>query len=269
MRPQSEEYLPLHADAEATFSDKIGLNDRSDETLREERVLQAESRLRRTRSRLWYIIIAQGCIIVGLFIVLMNHLGRPEDHYLYSPAEDAISYKYYTFFNGFTDDVSPFQVPPSPELDERWEDLYNFGISRIPKSQAAHLPNSTEVIPGDEDHYIVELDVFHELHCLNRIRKALFPAHYPDDTMDDPQIAEHISHCLDSVRQSLMCSSDVSTIVWKWDEKHHQAFPKGSVVHRCRDFDQIKEWALDRRTVEKYNTSRHVESDLPAPAILY
>jgi hypothetical protein len=30
------------------------------------------------------------------------------------------------------------------------------------------LPNRTAPIPGDEDHYIVGLDVFHQLHCLVR-----------------------------------------------------------------------------------------------------
>ena len=40
------------------------------------------------------------------------------------------------------------------------------GISRIPRSQAARLPNRTEDIPGDEGNFIIELDVFHEIHCL-------------------------------------------------------------------------------------------------------
>ena len=48
------------------------------------------------------------------------------------------------------------------------DDIRNIlvGISRIPKSQAEMLPNATEAIPGDEEHYVVELDVFHQLHCL-------------------------------------------------------------------------------------------------------
>lgn len=42
----------------------------------------------------------------------------------------------------------------------------SMGISSIPKSEAAHLANRTEPFLGDEDSYIVSLDVFHQLHCL-------------------------------------------------------------------------------------------------------
>jgi hypothetical protein len=42
------------------------------------------------------------------------------------------------------------------------------GISRITKDQARLLPNKTSAIPGDEDGYIVGLEVFHQLHCLVR-----------------------------------------------------------------------------------------------------
>ena len=41
-----------------------------------------------------------------------------------------------------------------------------FGLSQIPKAQARLLPNKTLPIPGDEEHYAVGLEVFHQLHCL-------------------------------------------------------------------------------------------------------
>lgn len=37
---------------------------------------------------------------------------------------------------------------------------------KIPREQAAQLTNLTINIPGEEDHYLVGLDVFHQLHCL-------------------------------------------------------------------------------------------------------
>ncbi|KAJ8694274.1 hypothetical protein PTI98_004127 [Pleurotus ostreatus] len=111
---------------------------------------------------LWCIVLLQ-FVTIG---VLVWRTDLPEENSLFSPANEAISYKYHRFFNGFGRNVSPFQVPSSKELDDLWEDLYNLGISRIPTSQAKRLPNATEAIPGDEDNYIVELDVFHELHCL-------------------------------------------------------------------------------------------------------
>lgn len=43
------------------------------------------------------------------------------------------------------------------------------GISLIGREDAAKLPNKTVIFPHDpERRYIVELDVFHQLHCLVR-----------------------------------------------------------------------------------------------------
>ncbi|KAF4562484.1 hypothetical protein EYR40_004702 [Pleurotus pulmonarius] len=205
---------------------------------------------------------------IAIILLLRSPATTPQAP-LYSPANEAISYKYHKFFNGFGRNVSPYQVSPSKELDERWEDLYNFGISRIPKSQAEMLPNATEAIPGDEEHYVVELDVFHQLHCLNRIRKTIYSDHYPDMHISAPGNDIHMSHCLDSIRQSLMCSSDVSLIVWRWHAEAAQSFPRGDVVHRCRDFDRIKKWALEKQLRGGLNTSIHVVNDIKTPELLY
>ena len=42
----------------------------------------------------------------------------------------------------------------------------DIGIVQIDKSDALRLPNHTLNIPGDKDHYIVGIEVFHQLHCL-------------------------------------------------------------------------------------------------------
>ena len=100
------------------------------------------------------------------------------------------------------------------------------GISAIPKSAAALLPNRTEAYTGDEQHYIVELDVFHQLHCLvrfpteigdsadlfcnqNLIRKSIWPEHYPEvqearyTPLEGGGAFDHVDHCLNAIRESL------------------------------------------------------------------
>jgi len=52
------------------------------------------------------------------------------------------------------------------------------GVSQIPKSDAVKLVNTTLPRPGSDD-YLIELDVFHQLHCLNDLRKAFYPDRYP------------------------------------------------------------------------------------------
>lgn len=54
----------------------------------------------------------------------------------------------------------------------------DIGVNRITGEMAAQLPNRTSRIPGDDNGYIVGLDVLHQLHCLNHIRKSLYPERY-------------------------------------------------------------------------------------------
>jgi hypothetical protein len=39
--------------------------------------------------------------------------------------QDLIEYETKVFHEGFGADESPYQKPPSPEVDIAWEDLYN------------------------------------------------------------------------------------------------------------------------------------------------
>lgn len=62
--------------------------------------------------------------------------------------------------------VSPFQTPIKNIILTDFTHVV--GISAIPKSQAALLPNRTVPFPRQEENYIITLDVFHQLHCLVR-----------------------------------------------------------------------------------------------------
>lgn len=42
------------------------------------------------------------------------------------------------------------------------------GIVTVPKEQAAQMPYKTRPISGQPDHYVTQIDVFHQLHCLVR-----------------------------------------------------------------------------------------------------
>jgi hypothetical protein len=57
---------------------------------------------------------------------------------------------------------------------------------------------------------------------------------------------QHLDHCSESLRQSLMCSSDVSTIHWVWSDKPHRWQADDRVVHTCRNFEAIRDWAFER-----------------------
>jgi hypothetical protein len=67
-------------------------------------------------------------------------------------------------------------------------------IIKIPRESAAQLVNWTSPVPGDEGNYITMLDVFHQLHCLNLIRRALYPERYNRTMWDGFQFQPISNH---------------------------------------------------------------------------
>lgn len=108
------------------------------------------------------------------------------------------------------------------------------------------------------------------------IRQALYPDRYPsmnstvfladlrvtqDINSDDPLPKvpfDHVTHCINSIRESLMCSADITPNAWYWDERVQMSVPAFDVVHECRDFGALKEWALERQLEGDFDTTVHV-----------
>ncbi|KAF7326334.1 hypothetical protein MKEN_00487000 [Mycena kentingensis (nom. inval.)] len=255
----------MPTDYERVPTESCGIDEDSESLLHKPGTLYPHTGARCLVPALLSIIAAQALALI-LFAV-----GRPgEGVYfpastkLYSPAHVAIEEHVLVYPLGFEPDLSEFQISSSPELDAKWEDLYSFGVSRIPQAQAALIPNVTSRIPGDPDgYYIIGLDVFHQLHCLNMVRMALDPAYYPDWDIHNPANAEnattHVSHCVDWIRQSIMCHGDTSVLVWQWNEDKKVTAPKATVPHACRNFETLKQWGKEHRLLGKFNDSIHMD----------
>ncbi|KIY69269.1 hypothetical protein CYLTODRAFT_318831, partial [Cylindrobasidium torrendii FP15055 ss-10] len=160
-----------------------------------------------------------------------------------APAHEALEHEVKTFTVGKKDRT---YQGTSPEVDAAWIELYNQTIFKIPKAQAAMLPNRTWPLVDEPGYYIATLDVFHQLHCLNNVRMALTTEAYKTEHGVEH---DHISHCIDSIRQSLMCSADVSVNVWQWDESYEddvKLVGRSNIAHSCRNYDRLLEWAQER-----------------------
>jgi hypothetical protein len=99
--------------------------------------------------------------------------------------------------------------------------------------------------------------VFHQLHCLNLLRKRLYPAKYPVD--QSAESVEHLSHCVDSMRQSFMCHSDIATINFYWSEAHNRMKGNLETTHICKDFSKIRQWAAERQMRGELDPDLRVE----------
>lgn len=55
-----------------------------------------------------------------------------------------------------------------------------------------------------------------------------------------------LAHCLDILRQQLMCTIDIGVLGQVWyqpPDKPLQAFVDFNTVHTCRNFQAIRDWA--------------------------
>ena len=97
------------------------------------------------------------------------------------------------------------------------------------------------------------------------IRRKLFSEYdYEPNLKDSPNTLdfEHLDHCVDSIRQSLMCTADISVIPFQWIEEKKQLAARATIPHVCRDFQQIQEWAKTRAVHELDMNSREMNDPL-------
>lgn len=57
----------------------------------------------------------------------------------------------------------------------------------------------------------------------------------------------HDNHCVDLIRQALMCNADISPIRWEDNEKLGVPVPSAKTVHTCRKWDGIMAWAAEHK----------------------
>ncbi|KAF1971843.1 hypothetical protein BU23DRAFT_469872, partial [Bimuria novae-zelandiae CBS 107.79] len=134
-----------------------------------------------------------------------------------------------------------------------WGDVLDVGEIRLSDEEASRLPQDTARLYGGEKGYAGVLEVFHQLHCLNRICKKFYNLSKPiDDEGDSDNLSRwHDKHCFNYLWQTLLCHDDVSVMTTTWNEEQ-QAFNADFVVTKqCRNFEVIHNWAKNREAKVK------------------
>lgn len=134
---------------------------------------------------------------------------------------------------------------PSLELDATWDALIGTRYFAFTDKQKDSF--KVHVDRSDVDGlYRAGPDVFHSLHCVDKLRRTIDGYVYtlPDQVDETPQNVLHIEHCLDFLRQLVQCSSDLTPIPLVYSKGAGMAIPDFEQVHTCRSFDPIRQWAL-------------------------
>ena len=159
------------------------------------------------------------------------------------------------------DGHSPFIGDPRPELDEAWHSILKCTVStnlqscpslttsldtniRIDDDTLSKINKTSIPLNDGGGGYLAALDVHHELHCLNELRKQIYRDQYPDKHSKEKQL-QHANHCIDILRQVLMCHGDVSIQVYDWIDDYRWPWPNFNTAHTCRKWDAINGWAGD------------------------
>ncbi|KAI9755572.1 MAG: Transcription initiation factor TFIID subunit 5 [Chaenotheca gracillima] len=179
---------------------------------------------------------------------------------------------------------SIYRQEPSPEVDDAWFELEKIRAFAITSKDMEELGKDTTTaakFPEDagfgSDAYMAQVDVFHQIHCLNLLRKAALPKYYPDGPTKKSSSSHdmhliHVSHCADVLLQNLMCTASTDVLTFDWMETQARPFPQFTRNAKCRDFGTLQKFQ-EENTIEldKWIALKKPEGvmQVPAPAKYY
>ncbi|PVH96579.1 hypothetical protein DM02DRAFT_534899 [Periconia macrospinosa] len=115
--------------------------------------------------------------------------------------------------------MSPYAGGPSDEVDDAWHTLMSSISVRVTQEELEHNGNHREsvALPVGGGN-MVWLGVFHQLHCLKMIRQMNYRDHYFSNQTEKAakDMEVHINHCIEQLRQAVMCQPDTSFTTFVW-----------------------------------------------------
>jgi len=223
------------------------------------------------------LCVAIGALIVSLrALPLRNTVQCSARLSTFSPALEAVEYETVKF-NGTFRYPSIYRGTPTPELDAAWnritKNVQPLQISRetLDKIGKADRPSLVRFKEEDGGGYMASVAAIHQLHCLNMLRKYTYNEYYKDKdeafTVRPDIFRTHLDHCVELIRQKLMCNSDVGVITNEWVDGWDLPYPDFNTVHKCRNYEKVLDWAYKHAMhIPKENVTRLAgEVDLIVP----
>lgn len=150
---------------------------------------------------------------------------------------------------------NPFTGSPRPELDLAWHNLLRNDNIRVPSSNLARLNLTSIFLSDGSGDLTAQLGVFHALHCLKTIRHFIYQDHYLANATEQAlkTIGVHVDHCVEYIRENLMCHPDISLVTHHWTMTDEGRKPsiRDTALHECADWRSLDEWA-GKRVVDMY-----------------
>lgn len=176
-------------------------------------------------------------------------------------------------FNGSLWHQSPWKGPPTDEVEKAWYEIMKcehncrvnhqavleliegcvdgmISVSGEDIEKVQHPDWSAQFPAEVGGGYIAATVGTHQLHCLHYIWQDHYIDYFPktlDKKQRVPEMYErHYEHCVDYIRQSLMCQFDTGIIPYNWVLDHQNPTPNANTHHTCVDWDALQVWLEDR-----------------------
>ncbi|TVY80567.1 Cyclochlorotine biosynthesis protein O [Lachnellula suecica] len=194
----------------------------------------------------------------------------------YSPAQSAIEYEIKQF------DLPPVPEGPfvgeGPEVDAAWDHITNsmallirlsneVGDTMVSREEMIKMnmdPNGaleiTDPATGKRG-FRVAVEVLHQLHCLDLLRQANHKMHYAplggDTSAPKHDLAGHTDHCIDALRQFVMCQGDTNVFAFRFPFNDGDPWPDYTTPRVCRNYEKIRRWAIDHTVAQGEDEPEH------------
>lgn len=136
-------------------------------------------------------------------------------------------------------------------MDKAWEQLGDLRLIPVTLDEvtaAGKVPEDVVKFPSSfglgEEAYAGRLSVFHQIHCLDAVRREAYAQHYYPDGVNDTTGMHrlHLSHCIHYLLQNILCQANTDIYTHIWTDAQATAWPDFNVNAQCRDFDAVKSW---------------------------
>ncbi|KAF1952410.1 hypothetical protein CC80DRAFT_452683 [Byssothecium circinans] len=166
-----------------------------------------------------------------------------------APGNNVISYHRQPLYFGEDD---KYTGRPE-EVDEAWDVLLQpINIrARRHELQMAHVDIGDGIVKLPDGDYVAVLSVHHELHCLDALYRNIYPHHYYSNATaaEEEYNVLHMTHCVVTIRRSLMCKTDLAMYTAYWIADH-TALPskelRSNLDTVCVNWEGIDGWARSR-----------------------
>ncbi|KAI1440216.1 hypothetical protein F5Y02DRAFT_360718 [Annulohypoxylon stygium] len=277
-RPVSKEYAAVDDEEAPCLSETESTENFLDDDRR--RVKRRSIWIPQVRCNAAGSILVVVCIVAIILVTIQCTIwyerrgsNAPRWRPAFSPLYDMMEVPLITTYSdhspapNISDPKHIYRLDPSPEVDAAWsriataDGVYPMSASDVVRAGkdpelAVDAPDSWGFPPGKSK--MMGIEAFHLLHCLNALRKSLvttydyyWGARYG---FEPPAIFErHLNHCVDMLRQHLMCHADLEPFTFNWRVGQAKPYADFNIRKTCVDFDYLLEWS------EKHKDPRHEE----------